>query len=271
MQPTTFLSNRSEFSFIWGWGCHSPLGGRKREFVWKWPGTTVEKEMESDVVVISLPVSLNPSVPESLSFLTMWDVSFFFFFLKPLWHKFVSLCIHKRESWLTTVFLTSLSGTVSWCGPPTCDLRSHLNPLTPWNYSSYFHLCFCICFGTTNMVRTICHLTGFKGFSQVLYHITSTLQMRKLRIRELKRPCDQGHTVNRLWSPAQSFWLSGVCSFIHTCRRQWRGLRRCREYPPLVNKILCLLYPTFPSCSLLACPHSPNLLFGAAVCPTSAQ
>lgn len=195
----------------------------------------------------------------------------FFFFLKPLWHKFVSLCIHKRESWLTTVFLTSLSGTVSWCGPPTCDLRSHLNPLTPWNYSSYFHLCFCICFGTTNMVRTICHLTGFKGFSQVLYHITSTLQMRKLRIRELKRPCDQGHTVNRLWSPAQSFWPSGVCSFIHTCRRQWRGLRRCREYPPLVNKILCLLYPTFPSCSLLACPHSPNLLFGAAVCPTSAQ
>lgn len=120
----------------------------------------------------------------------------FFFFWSHFGTNFVSLCIHKRESWLTTVFLTSLSGTVSWCGPPTCDLRSHLNPLTHWNYSSHFHLCFCICFGTTN-VRTTYHLTVYKGFSQVLYHITSTLQMRKLRTRELKRPCAQGHTVNR--------------------------------------------------------------------------
>lgn len=116
---TTFLSNRSEFSFIWGWGCHSPLGGRKREFVWKWPGTREEKEMESDVVVISLPVSLNPRVPESLSFLTIWDVFPFFSFWSHFGTSFVSLCIHKRESWLTTVFLTSLSETVSWCGPPT--------------------------------------------------------------------------------------------------------------------------------------------------------
>lgn len=132
-----------------------------------------------------------------------YEMCFLFFFSwSHFGTSFVSLCIHKRESWLTTVFLTSLSGTVSWCGPPTWTS----GPIWIHWPTEIIHLIF-ICvfvsvlapqYGENHLSLDILQ-RFFTGAISYNLHFTDeeTLQMRKLRIRELKRPCAQGHTVNR--------------------------------------------------------------------------
>ena len=101
-----FLSHKSKPSFIWGWSCWRPHVSRKREFVWGW--TAWSGTRYRDRVVILILESLHPTVPESLNFLMIWDVScIIVFFWSHFGMSYVSLAT-KTESWLTTLFITSL-------------------------------------------------------------------------------------------------------------------------------------------------------------------
>lgn len=92
-----------------------------------------------------------------------------------------------------------------------------------------------------------------------------TLQMRKLRIRELKRPCAQGHTVNRCGLQPRA---SGPqeCVLSYTPVGDNEGVWGDAENTlPLWTKYCVYCTQHSLLVASLHVPHSPNFLFGAAV------
>lgn len=129
-----------------------------------------------------------------------------------------------------------------------------------------FHLFFNIYFGTTpGENHPLCLFTTLQ-FTKICAGAVSnnaSLHIRKQsqRIEVTSYP---GYTISRSWSPAQGFWFSRACSFVNSCVRWLKGLRRHGECPDFMNKRLYSLDPTFSSYSFITCPRSSNLLCGVA-------
>lgn len=175
---TRFFLSRWEPSFTWSWSCYSPLGSRRREFVWKWPEVRMERDGENQNYDFMTRVIKSNWV---------W-ITELFDYMKCLLHSFCVACNYNRvltdysilNNFVKLCFLLNVddfqpvaSGPI-WTHWPTGMI--HLS----------FHLFFNIYFGTTQMVKTIYYvylsLYSLQRFVQVLYQIT--LPSHKETVRE---------------------------------------------------------------------------------------
>lgn len=197
----------------------------------------------------------------------VWIIEFFDY-MKCLLHPFCVACKYDR----VPTDYSSLNNFVKHCFLLNANYFQPVASGPIWTYwptgtiHLNFHLFFNIYFGTTPGENHLLCLFTTLQFTKICAGAVSnnaSLHMRKQRQR-IEVTSYPGYTISRSWSPAQGFWFSRACSFVNSCVRWLKGLRRHGECPDFMNKRLYSLDPTFSSYSFITCPRSSNLLCGVA-------
>lgn len=159
-----------------GWSCCIPVGGGKRESVWEWEtrnGTGDRKSCDFITWVLESNCAWIAELFDVMRYKLCSFACLFFWSCFDM--SFVSLAT-IRESWLTAVFLTSLSRAVSLlmltASNPWPQVSSESTEIINLNFHLYFASFLAPQRWWESSITFIWHLIVYKRFSQVLYCIT---------------------------------------------------------------------------------------------------